>query len=412
MIFVARGASWLAIILSTILYSRYIFLFSDPIATLGISVIALSFVCMLFFRIIIAELYIVVCYMFVFTLLCVWLASFSLSSGLAGEWRMIGNYNGIFVVIPMLMLMRHFGLDSFWAGLHKICATYVLVYVVFSSGLVFFDWFSSIEPQNILLRDPSRGTRMFACHALIWFVIFAEAAKIRNNYSLKSISLLILCCYAEYMAMSRMAMFAGIIILLASILTSKRVLALIFRTFAWGYGPLAIISILSVSYISLILEWVDPISLSLRIENLQMAYRLFGINPFLGIGIPSDDQFYQIVLGQLYFPEDLGAVGVAATFGLLGLILFTFMLVAVAGGVSTAFRDGTSHSKAMGYTGCFVLFLSYFWPTIIYGDGSIIASALIARQMLYKGKSFASIAESKLESNKRVILPQINGLQK
>lgn len=370
----------LAIIPAFFIYSRLIFLFLPPVATLGIWVIAISLASFLLIRPTFKDLnYLIVYFLFLQSLI-IWYFTFYLRTDLLGEWRIIGNYCGLFLIFPFILLIRNYGIERVTSMFYYICMIYVLAYVIFSYGLTNFGWFADVAPRNIILRDPARGSRLFANNTSIYFTFFCQIIYLANNrkFNLFLIAQLCLSLTAALYTQSRMAMLIGILVVLAMVFLSRGFSAKIARILTMSYVPVVLLAVAFTGEIAALLNWYDPASLSLRVSNLNMAYNLFGKYTFFGFGIPGDNDFFYRALGGLYFPEDLGGIGIAATFGVFGLIWLWFLMTVAGRGIALAFHMNSGMTAAVAYTGLFTVALSFFWPTIIYGDGAVFISLVVA----------------------------------
>jgi hypothetical protein len=250
---------------------------------------------------------------------------------------------------------------------------------------MYLSWFSDVVPGNIILRDGWRGSRLYANNAIINFALLNQlyALKMRKS-TLLNIFLLLLTITAVWFSQSRMSTLFCLITLCAYLFVNPLNSFRLIRMFCYVYVPISILAIANSNRIGEFLAWLDPESLSLRILNLTAAQEFFAKNPILGMGIQGSSDFYYSYLGYPYFPEDLGGIGLASTFGLLGLLVFFALLLLALQGMKRAIASQDAQLLVVVHSGYFVILLSFVWPTLFYGDGSIVVSLLIALYICYR----------------------------
>jgi len=368
-------------------FSRLILLFGNPIATLGIAGVLVGTGCVAFLRVRrgygSAFLFLLVSA----SLTGIWMLQFIRNTGMVGDMRSFANVAGIFAFTPFLVLLQAHGVRKTLRLFFIIGFVYVTIYAGLSFALLELGRFGDVPALSVILQDPGRGRRIYSNTAIIAYVLCYQIASIRQHRGITFNSLAVMVTlYAIYAAQSRVAMAIYLILTILVLINSSWLRRAAMNAYFILFFAYITVVIFSYGLIGQVLEDVQDESLSLRLESLSTAYGFFLDNPIFGLGIPGDASFYRSLTGYYYFPDDLGGLGIIASYGLVGLIWVYFMMRQLQHGANICDRGCHAEFVAASHAASFVILTTAFSHNLFAADGGIIFALLFAIHTYVRGE--------------------------
>lgn len=99
---------------------------------------------------------------------------------------------------------------------------------------------------------------------------------------------------------------------------------------------------------------------------------MFAAHPIFGLGLPGDASFHFVYTGFLYFPDDLGPLGILGSYGVVGLLWVLSLLFTLVATIRPALHSLQPETFALAYAGLFVMLTTATSPSIFQGDAGLV----------------------------------------
>lgn len=360
-------------------FSRLLWLVHDPISSLGAipPVAALLISAVDGYKAVPIKVTALL-YSFIF-LTALWMYVFYTNSGLIGDLRAFANISGLLCFFYFLYCFRHLGSEKTLNILYYFAMVYVILYVL--ASVIAPSIFSSEATLGVLLQDPIRGTRVFAASALIAFALFRlvfEVSRLRNlAVNLPCLGMVILAIFYQQ---SRVSTTLYVIVSLLVVFAKRPQRMFAINAIILLFVLYAGIAMVAAPAIAEFIDSFNDVTLSLRLQTFGIAYQNFVDNPLLGLGLPSEPAYYRKLFGPLYFPEDLGALGLLGSYGLAGFGWTLALALMLKSAVRRIDRVDSANFSAVAHVAIFGMMTLFFSQNIFQNDGGVMSSAALALQ--------------------------------
>lgn len=250
----------------------------------------------------------------------------------AGKLWLPVNTNAFFQYIWLLSFVPFAGICL--AGgrdyLLKCVAGYGTLYCAFFAAASILQMAGALPGQvleAIVSTDMERGARVFLYAGLACFAYFYWLVQVRTKLTYWSVFFFGLCALASVLSLSRVYLLIVLCLTLVFIFRPKpSAIALAGRILLFGGSAFVLSGMVFTSFNPFELFAGDS-SGSYRAMEYIVVREKVQIDPLWGFGLSSDQDLTKPFLGKfLIFPSDLGPLGVWFDFGLLGLLIYFFIL--------------------------------------------------------------------------------------
>lgn len=304
-----------------------------------------------------------------------WVYAFTTLGSFNTHWVNGFIFGGLYCSLASYSIKQFRGSDEPIKLMLYFAGFAILIYVIFSflliGGVGAFQ-----TPNSAVLHDNDRGYRIYLAAGLCSLVLSASVRYVTSRYAPLALLGILLSVTALYLSQSRFAQAACALVVLVIFLP------LIFRRIVViiaAISPMAMIAIWWANSEALIDIMSADQSLDIRTQAIVLSKTLFLEHPWGGIGVEAEPLDMISLFKFPFSASDIGPAGVATAFGILGLLLFAFVIwnMTIFCLRSYAAR-GTILQKSLADAAFFSLLYSIISPTVLTADGGLIAGCILA----------------------------------
>jgi hypothetical protein len=316
------------------------------------------------------------------------------------------NWNAGLSYVPMasfvLFVNCRTGIDRVLSFTFYASLFYCLVYISFASELVVMS--SSVtsfrSAAKVLVAD-YRGERLFLAVGYAAYCMFFSLAYLKNSHGkLFWLVTFVVGAFAVYVSMSR---FVSAVLLLVTVLGllgwPRRTMRILLSI---GFTAGVLINLAGV----VLPDW-NPYSFVASDASgfaREIAYDvlkpLVASNFLFGIGIPPAVVDFTAFVGRPFvFWEDLGPLGMWASFGLPGLLVFLSLAYMCIMGVKRNAEVSILHYQALSFTALSFGLAAVFSPDLWVGSSAVFLNMLLAMWLRSSSRSFRRKPEKPYETH-------------
>ncbi len=293
-------------------------------------------------------------------------------SGYPINWNILFSYTGIlsFAVFTPLSGQQ---LDRVLRMLFVVSLAYCTLYLVLAIGIVRL-------PGLKVLDDEVRGSRLFLSTAHAAYCLFHGIASLREG---KRIALWLLPALLSAAAIalffSRVfTLLLAIVVVLSLIAGTSRLVRQLLCGFMLTAAGAILLSVVAPDLNPFAALGADP-SGAARAAAYEILRGLLTNHWLLGIGLASEVKDFSVFVGQQYvFWEDVGPLGVWATFGLAGLIGFLGLAMFCILGVRRPAEMDEARFATLSWSGILAGLTAIHSPDLLGGSAAPIVGLMIA----------------------------------
>jgi hypothetical protein len=321
---------------------------------------------------------------------------FSIKSGREINWNAMAQTYGLlgFIVFyeigkrqlfPRLLRVMYFMLTIYLVW-------YVVKAILYYAGLI-----DVIEPPEIytVLHDQERGQRLFLAGALATFVWTYALTHMQERFTLGHFLAFALAVSASALSISRVFLAVNLAVFLLYFFT-RNIRLVSIATFAM-YILVALYlmtGIFDTSINPFDISSTDTTTLYRKYEYDVMVTHIHE-DPVIGIGLYDSNAGISYYVGRmLFFPSDIGIIGVWMMFGLIGVLLLGFLPAYICCFPRASIHNtGMSNAdlRTLSLTGCCIGLYASTSMNMINGPDSLIFSLILAHFLIsifYGSKRF------------------------
>lgn len=248
---------------------------------------------------------------------------FASKSGREINWNAMGQTYGLLAFIVFYELSKRQVLAKFLRLMLYMFTVYLLLYAIIAS-LHYADIIDIPEPPGVftILHDRERGERLFLAGALATFVSAYSLSRLTRRFHLGYLFAFLVALAASALSLSRVFIVINATIALMYIFTRKvRLISVIAFAVYLVVASYLLWGVLAPPFNPFDFGSVDTSTLYRKHEYDVMA-ALIRLEPVFGIGLYDTDLGLSSYVGrELFFPSDIGIVGIWLMFGFVGVIL-------------------------------------------------------------------------------------------